>query len=486
MRAARLGLWRGDLPALVTGGGATVLVLLATQHSGAKVGAGFSLGLIAFAALIAAWLLAPHLVIGCMIPLFAVIPTAKLFVSGWLGPVKDAVTLAAGVAVLIMVVRRHRRPDGTYVDSLLCWLVLAFGGLYLVNLGGTIAGGGHGIAWAQGFRLVCEPLILLLAGLLLPNPRRSLHVALVSLIATGVAVALYGIYQQYLGGARLVALGYSYQDQVRTIGGHLRSFGTLDDPFAYAAFLLLAISAAIWWMQRGPLKTVCVSLMAMGLLLSYVRSAILIAVALAAIWLIKSGRAVVGVVVLVASVAAAFAFLVAVSGANETHSVRAGPNTYITLNGLDLRLGDGLLEPRRGSVRPRGREGRHRCAACAVRRREEPDEGDPGSHRCRLRILRDRGGRGHRRFRRAARPADQARGVGARRDPSIRAGRLAGPRLARGDAHRRRHACVLHRLPDRLPGNVVRRARHRGLVAAISRYQTAVTAPPAGGGACAF
>ena len=211
--------------------------------------------------------------------------------------------------------------------------MLAFGGLYLVNLGGTIAGGGHGIAWAQGFRLVGEPLILLLAGLMLPNPRRSLHVALVSLIATGVAVALYGIYQQYLGSARLVAFGYSYQDQVRKIGGHLRSFGTLDDPFAYAAFLLLAISAALWWMQRGPLKTVCVSFMAMGLLLSYVRSAILIAVALAAIWLIKSGRAVVGVVVLVASVAAAFAFLVAVSGANETHSVRAGPNTYVTLNG---------------------------------------------------------------------------------------------------------------------------------------------------------
>ena len=130
-----------------------------------------------------------------------------------------------------------------------------------------------------------------------------------------------------------MAFGYSYQDQVRKIGGHLRSFGTLDDPFAYAAFLLLAISAALWWMQRGPLKTVCVSFMAMGLLLSYVRSAILIAVALAAIGLIKSGRAVVGVVVLVASVAAAFAFLVAVSGANETHSVRAGPNTYVTLNG---------------------------------------------------------------------------------------------------------------------------------------------------------
>jgi O-antigen ligase len=333
VRTARLGLWRGDLPALIAGGGATIIVLLVAGHSGEKLGLGLSFGLIAFASLVAAWLAAPQVVVAAAIPLFTVLPTAKVFVSGFLGPVKDVVTVAAGVAVLIMVIRRHRRPDGTHVDSLLVWLILAFGGLYFVNLGGSIAGGGHGIAWAQGFRLVCEPLILLMAGLTLPNPRRSLNAALVSLVATGVAVALYGIYQQYVGAPRLVALGYSYRSEVRTIGGHLRSFGTLDDPFAYAAFLLLALSAALWWMRSGSLKTVCVSLITIGLVLSYVRSAILVSVALLAVGLIRSGRGVVGFVVLAASLAAAFAFLVAVSGANQTQSVRAGPNTYVTLNG---------------------------------------------------------------------------------------------------------------------------------------------------------
>jgi hypothetical protein len=86
-------------------------------------------------------------------------------------------------------------------------------------------------------------------------------------------------------------------------------------------------------MRSGPLKAACISLMAIGVTLSYVRSAILVSVALIAIWLLRSGRAVLGFVVLAASLAAAFAFLVAVSGANQTQSVQAGPNTYITLNG---------------------------------------------------------------------------------------------------------------------------------------------------------
>ena len=186
VRAARLGLWRGDLPASPPAAARPSLVLLATSTRARSSAPASPLGLIAFAALVAAWLACPaHRRRELAIPLFAVLPTAKVFVSSSLGPVKDAVTLAAGVAVLITVVRRHRRPDSPHVDSLLFWLVLVFGGLYLVNLGGTIAGGGHGIAWAQGFRLVCEPLILLLAGLTLPNPRRSLDIAVASLIAHG-------------------------------------------------------------------------------------------------------------------------------------------------------------------------------------------------------------------------------------------------------------------------------------------------------------
>jgi O-antigen ligase len=181
--------------------------------------------------------------------------------------------------------------------------------------------------------LVGEPLILLVAGLTLANPRRTLTFAVGSLIATGVAVASYGIFQQYLGQWRLVSYGYSFRDEVRTIGGRLRSFGTLDQPFDYAAFLLLALAAVLFWMRRGPVKGAIIAVLVTGLTFSFVRGALVATVALLAILLVSWGRVTLGLLLLALSTATAFAFLVAFSTAHETHSVRSGPNTYITLNG---------------------------------------------------------------------------------------------------------------------------------------------------------
>jgi len=332
MNALRRGL-DGDRVGLVVGSALAVAVALATAQAGVKVGVGPLMLVAVFLLLVAGWLVVPHVLVAITIPLFALLPTLKVFVSDWLGPVKDFITLAAAVALAITVMTRGRRPEGLRVDRLLIWLMIAFGGLYVTNVGGLISGGSHGIAWAQGVRLTGEPIILLAVGLTVRNPRRTLGVAVSTLIATGVFVALYGVYQQVLGGPGLINLGYSYEHQVRTIGSHLRSFGTFDDPFAYAAFLLLAIAGALFWMRRGPLKLACISVMIIGLTLSYVRTAILIAVALIALWLISNRQVTLGFVLLAASLVAGFAFLVALSGASETRSVRAGPNTYVTLNG---------------------------------------------------------------------------------------------------------------------------------------------------------
>jgi hypothetical protein len=336
VRAFRHGIERADLLGFAVGSGLTLAIALAVVQSGVKLGVGVSFGVIGFLILVVAWLSAPHFMVACSIPLFALLPAAKVFVSPWLAPVKDVVTFAAAVAVLIVILQREKRPGTPQVDRLLVWLVLAFAGLYVVNLGGTIesgAGGGHNIAWAQGVRLVGEPLILLAAGLSLGNPRRTLDIAVRALVGTGVFVAVYGMYQQRLGGAGLVGLGYHYGVQVRTIGGHLRSFGTLDEAFDYAAFLCLVLVAAFFGMRRGPLKTICVTLIGIGLALAYVRSSLLIVVALLALWLLRQGRATLGFILLAVSVAAALAFLLGASGASQTRSVRAGPNTYVTLNG---------------------------------------------------------------------------------------------------------------------------------------------------------
>jgi hypothetical protein len=333
MRALRHVSERGDLNALIAGSALTLAAVVATMHVGVKVGAG-SLALVAFfCAVVAGWLLAPHIVVALTIPLFAAIPITKVLVASWVGPIKDVVVLAALVATLFVALQRGTREGASPVDRLLIGFVLALFGLYIVNVGGAISGGSHGIAWAQGVRLVGEPLILFAAGLTLANPRRTLSFAVASLIATGVAVASYGILQQYLGEWRLVAFGYSFREQVRTIGGRLRSFGTLDQPFDYAALLLLALSAVLFWMRRGPLKGTIIAVLATGLAFSFVRGALVTSVALLAILLVSWGRVTIGLLLLAASTVTALAFLLALSGAHETHSVRSGPNTYITLNG---------------------------------------------------------------------------------------------------------------------------------------------------------
>ena len=205
--------------------------------------------------------------------------------------------------------------------------------LYVVNLGGGLSSGQHNIAWVQSVRLAGEPMILLLAGLLLPSPRRTLDWAVRSFIFTGVGVALYGIYQQYLGGWGLVALGYAFNEQVRFIGHQMRSFGSLDDPFAYAAFLLTGLAAVLFGMKPGPLKVACISIISVGIALSFVRTAAVIGVALIALMMIRAGRTTIAALLLGLSVASALVLLFAVAGASHTRSVRAGPGLYLTLNG---------------------------------------------------------------------------------------------------------------------------------------------------------
>jgi hypothetical protein len=333
VRAVRHGFERTDLLTLGVASVLTLLIAYATVHSDARLDVGILALIVVYFLLVTGWLLVPHVMVAISIPVFAFLPTAKVFVSPVLGPVKDVITLAAGGAVLFTFLRRGKREGQSQLDPVLGVLILALISLYVVNLGGSIEGGGHGIAWAQGVRLVAEPLMLLLAGMTLRNPRKTLDIAVATLIAVGVVVALYGIYQQYLGPNRLVELGYSYTHEVRKIGNHLRSFGTLDDPFAYAAFLAEALVGAIFWMRRSAFKPVVIAVLALGLTTSFVRSAILISLALIALWLLQARKGTFGFILIAASIAAGMSFLLATAGASETHTVRAGPNQYLTLNG---------------------------------------------------------------------------------------------------------------------------------------------------------
>jgi O-antigen ligase len=306
----------------------TLFAAYVSVKMGAQIGFGLVLLIAFFAACVLGFLFIPHWTVALMIPTFAFIPAAKVLVTPNIGPLKDVVTLAAILATLAVLVlepskeRRRLLPDRS--------VLLAVGlllGLYVVNVGGT-----HGIAWAQGFRLTAEPLLLLVVGFTLPHPRRTLRYAAVSFVATACVAAAYGLWQQAVGKWALVGYGYSFSSQVRSYNGHLRSFGTFDDPFAYAAFLLFALAILLFWTRRSALALACGGLLVCGLAVSFVRTAVLISIALAGLWLARKGFASSSILVLAAAIASSGAVLITGAGATQTTSYQSG-STSLTLNG---------------------------------------------------------------------------------------------------------------------------------------------------------
>lgn len=324
---------RGDLTALFAGTGLVAAVILATERYGTGLAFGAVVALGLFIAVTTCFLVAPYAVVAMAIPLFASIPAMKVLGAPWIGPTKDAVTLSAAMATALYVLQRPGRLALERTDRVVLGAIGGIVVLYVLNVGGLARDSWHGEAWLHGVRLTTEPLILLLAGLLLPHTRRTLDWAARSIVATGCVVAAYGIFQQFVGWAWLEGLGYEYDQQLRAIGPYLRSFGTLDDAFAYAAFLFLALVTAVFWMRGGAVVWACRLLIGVGIAVSFVQTAAVVGFALVALLLVRAGRTAAGVMLLAAALAAAIVLTIAAAPATESKTVRAGPSTYITLNG---------------------------------------------------------------------------------------------------------------------------------------------------------
>jgi O-antigen ligase/polysaccharide polymerase Wzy-like membrane protein len=311
---------------LIVGGGAaaTLIIAFLAVSSGAEVGVGLPAAVALFIGAVAAFVLYPHLSIAATVVLFALVPMLKVLVLAEVGVVKDAVVVAAVVAAAIVFV--FDRPR---FDRRLLILVGILLGLYVINVGS-----GHGVAWGQGVRLTGEPLVLLLVGLILPEPRRTFRWALGALIGTACLVAGYGIVQQIVGKYTLVDWGYSFEDQVRSLpSGQLRSFGTFDDPFAYAAFLLYGLGAVCFWLRRGPLAWGAGALILVGILFSFSRTAALILVAFIGLALWRRRLPVTATMVVVAIVLTAALILVNAGGTQSKTVIVAGnPDNSFSAN----------------------------------------------------------------------------------------------------------------------------------------------------------
>lgn len=325
----RLGFFRSDLAHFGLGALILFMTLAASTRVGEVLSVTLLVGLAVFGLVVIAFVGVPHVALATMIPIFCFLPMTKALYVPWIGPLKDVVTVAAVAAAVVTVVqaaRGGRRIPGDLWIVALCAFVL---GLYVMNIG---AGLERTWGWGHGVRLFALPLSLLLVGLTLKHPRRTLRWALTSMIGTAVAVALVGIVQQLAGPSRLVEFGWLWNVNVRTMNGVLRSFGTLDEPFAYAAVLVFGLVAALMWAPRRPLTYAAVAVISVGLTLSLVRSAALIAVALLALLLARHGRTVSAVFMLAIVLVASTTFILS-EEATERRVVQGGPELYLTLNG---------------------------------------------------------------------------------------------------------------------------------------------------------
>lgn len=331
--AVRDRLERAGGSALVLGAVAlSAVVAFHTARTGTASDLVALVGLVVFAVLVLLTVTAPHVVVAGMIPLFAAIPILKVLVVPWIGPLKDVVIMAAVVGIGVLALQRRLARESQPVDGIVLGLVTGLLGLYALNLGGGLGTTAYGDAWLQGVRLTAEPLLLLLVGLSVRQPRRVLRWGLVSLLATASVVALYGLYQQRVGEWGLIGMGYEWDIHVRTIDGHLRSFGTLDDPFAYAAFLLFGVAAVAFFRTRKAVILVVLPLVLAGLAASWVRTAAVVLAALASLWLARRGELAVAVLMLAAALAASVALLVTLQ-ATETRTVQTAPSVFLSING---------------------------------------------------------------------------------------------------------------------------------------------------------
>jgi hypothetical protein len=321
---------RAELVTAAVGMVLTALTVAAADRQGAQTTLVYMLGLATFAGVVAGFLLAPHVLVALTIVYFALLPVFKTFASPTWGGTKDLITAAALVAAGLLLVRRR----STRLDSSLLVLLALLFGLYLVNIGGALTGEtGHGIAWFHGVRLLAEPVGLFVAGTSVRNPTRTLNWGVVALLGVCVLNGLFGLLQQVIGVDALLAAGYSYGQEVREISGQLRSFGTLDEPFAYAGLLLLGLASLFLWFRRSVWTMTAFAIIGLGLTLSYVRTAAVIVVALAAIAAARRGYGrYAALLMLAAAVAGALTFAAA-SQRNADRFVQVNPTIYLTLNG---------------------------------------------------------------------------------------------------------------------------------------------------------
>jgi O-antigen ligase len=285
------------------------------------------LGAVAFALLVVVFARSAHVMAAVIVVFLATQPILRDFVSSSFGPAKDVLVIAAVVAAgwwLVFGGVQRRRIDAWLLAGVAALLVV-----YAVNPAGA-----HGEAWFHATRLVVEAFLLLIVGCSTPDPRRTWRWTLVALGVSAAGIAIWGLVQQQIGLFGLVDLGYVYDEQIRlTASGDFRSFGTFDDPFNYAAFLAIALTALVLARRRPALLALLVPLLVAGIAVSFVRTSLAFLPVLLLLALLQ-GRRTLGLVAVLGALLAGVVLFLAVSPPDPPSRVGTGrADVIITLNG---------------------------------------------------------------------------------------------------------------------------------------------------------
>jgi hypothetical protein len=212
------------------------------------------------------------LLLAALVPfdgLLVLVPHAA-FVEGW----KEALTLLVLAATALAPASARGAPGRTPPQ----WL-LPVGALLVLGLvSAVLVGGARGV---QGAKIGYFYLLLTWALWRCPLDGRERDRLVSVLMATGAVCAVVGLVQQVVGPDALVALGYRWNQEVRSTGDLLRSFSTFNQPFPFGLYLMavllvaLPVALAAPRRPRNAVFLAAAPVVAAGLLASTVRSAML-------------------------------------------------------------------------------------------------------------------------------------------------------------------------------------------------------------------
>jgi hypothetical protein len=92
-----------------------------------------------------------------------------------------------------------------------------------------------------GLKLNGFYVLLFIALVRCPLSRSERDRLVTILMSVGVLTAVVGLWQQAVGGDVLNALGYEYNETIRSAGGFLRSFSTFNQPFPFGFYVMIVL-----------------------------------------------------------------------------------------------------------------------------------------------------------------------------------------------------------------------------------------------------